>query len=150
MPSFTLADCAAHLADRVASKRRRLQEELDGLDAEAAKDQQGYDRAFLVGAMLAGEGFEPYVSRWSAGEVSVDVEMKDLPRLHALLGRLKAVNKRLANGKKNLISVTLEAVDWPGLEINYTKKLPKSEQQRCKIVRTKVKPRTEYQLVCEV
>jgi hypothetical protein len=103
--------------------------------------------AFVEKANAA--GFKFVYSAWDAQNgynFTTTIPVEDVAKLRNAIGRLKAICKSSATQdiRKPMVKVTLEAVDFPGVTVEYKKKLPRSA--KCKLRRVK----TSYvTLVCE-
>jgi hypothetical protein len=107
------------------------------------------DLTFQAAALLSGAGFEvPPFSTWGPWNgFTLMVKRDDLKRVHDVLGRLKLYNKGLVDGKKRTICISLKAVSFPTVSIEYITKLARTA--RCKIVTQRQKAYTYKTLVCE-
>lgn len=102
-----------------------------------------------AGGFKDSDGSEPVMNQWDYdGERIFKTTAKDLPRIHELVGRLKATGvKSLVAKSPSKIWVYVEAVEFPGLQFKYQAKLPTSA--KCKIVRQRQSV-TSRRLVCSV
>lgn len=115
---------------------------------------QNIDRGIEAGKKLSDAGFEVEMESWGGGDIYLDIDRKQLPLIHKTLGKLRVHNKRLQDGRKRLLNITVCPIAYDGIVyLTYKRKLPKCQEGPCKIV--KVKPtkrprqKAEYQLVCE-
>jgi len=111
--------------------------------------QRDIDLTFQAAALLSGAGFEvPPFSTWAPWNgFTLLVQRQDLKRLHDVLGRLKLSGKSVADCKKRTICISLNAVNYPPITIEYITKLARSA--KCKIVTQRQKAYTYKTLVCE-
>src|SRR5258708_7173024 len=92
------------------------------------------DLTFQAAALLSGAGFEVSpISTWAPWNgFTLLVQREDLKRLHDVLGRLKLSGKSVADCKKRTICISLIAVNYPPVTIEYIKQMDRSA--KCKIV----------------
>lgn len=134
----------------------------DLIDANRARhDQNHKEDAVKIAQLweaiegLIREGFPVEHTTWHATNLSVDVEIGDLPRIRRAVGKVKVWYKDVAydQGKPlaDRIQVVLRAESCPSLHIRYTKTLPAMEHspRKCRIVTTS-RVETSTQLVCDV
>ncbi len=87
---------------------------------------------------------------WGHDSIYIDCDLKDLPKIHKAIGRIKLYNKDIKDEKKRIVQVTLMSEKYPILRVCYTKKLPrpkKGEEAKCKIVKSRY---TSARLVCSI
>lgn len=109
-------------------------------------------------ALLDGAGFDLDLPEWHSGS-NYTLDLGFFPNTRAghraLAEKVRAVRlaldcrlapggKQVDDAKKGTVTFTLDPVDFPGIEVAYTRRLPRSA--KCKIVRER---RTVTTLVCE-
>lgn len=144
-PDFVQAvkDEQTRLQESIELCLKRAKEHAESLLTVADKLRPKYE----LMARLKEAGFEPNYDRWD-DQVTLEVKQADLTRVYRVVGRLKKEWHHLRDGRKKQVAVTLSAVNHPFLYVKYLRKL--KENDTCKVVKTRARTSTSYQLVCEV
>lgn len=140
------------LDEEIQDERSRIWERLRKLDEKRQTWDANYLRLVALRNRLVEQGFEPaHVGSYNArnNEFSFECTQKDLPRVHKAWGRLAVYHKYGRDRRKREVSVTLCAVNHPGLTVHYITKIPRAKkgqpQKPCHWVK-----RVSYDLVCEI
>jgi hypothetical protein len=141
------AECEQHIRSEVDYYRKSLAERIEKVE-----------RNRPVWALLDAAGIDMYLSKHTTCDTDIELgffpstkagsrELADKLRLirGILECKLGLPSKRVANDKKGHIAFTLSPDAYPGIDICYTRRLPKGA--KCKIVTQRSVYRS---LVCEV
>lgn len=131
------------LLDNIKCYEQRITSCRDAQATVAERLRPRYDLA----AKLRAAGFDADVSSYCE-YVFVSVKREQLTDVYRVTGRLRKEYTQLVNTKKKLIEVVLSAVAHEFLRVSYQHQLQPND--RCKLVKKRIPPRVETELVCSL
>jgi hypothetical protein len=124
----------AHVAERCEDARQNAMENLARAMKRLGELPDRIRAARSLVATLEAAGFPHTRVGWDE-DVSVTVKVKELTKLHGVVGRMKAEDHSLSDAKKKLVTVSLSCVKYPILTVKYQRKLKPGG--KCQITKTK-------------
>jgi hypothetical protein len=126
---------------------RYAQDRVEQLRAKLVDVEARLRPKYELLAALKAAGFEPHLSTYT-GTVTLETTQDKLTDVYRVTGRLKKEYSNLADPRKKLVEVTLTGVKHDFLQVRYTRKLKPTDP--CRVVKSRVKAKTEYSLECRV